>query len=194
MKHCGWIWRLPWRLPAIGLWSFAADPVLIGNLRPCPQCLVGLEHSCQISIMFHRCKSTFTQLNWLVVWNCCYFPRNNWESHHPNWRTIFFRGVAEPPIYYHQDHQEVVFVGCCSNIASLVPQFFPGEPGSLFMFKLSQCSWLKSIFLNDSERVHVQIQFQPICHFLCRDHHVCWVKHDKTSFFGRWNIHIVFEG
>ena len=34
--------------------------------------------------------------NWLVVWNIFNFPIY-WESHHPNWRTIFFRGVAQPP-------------------------------------------------------------------------------------------------
>ena len=30
---------------------------------------------------------------WLVVWNMFYFPIY-WVANHPNWRTIFFRGVA----------------------------------------------------------------------------------------------------
>ena len=37
-------------------------------------------------------------LVWLVVWlPSILFSHDYWECHHPNWRTIFFRGVAQPP-------------------------------------------------------------------------------------------------
>ena len=43
---------------------------------------------------------TFPQcISWLVVWLPC-FPIY-WVSNHSNWRTIFFRGVAQPPTSFH---------------------------------------------------------------------------------------------
>ena len=47
--------------------------------------------------------------DWLVVWNMFHFSiyiynnnnSNNWEYHHPNWRTpSFFRGVGQPPTWW----------------------------------------------------------------------------------------------
>jgi hypothetical protein len=36
----------------------------------------------------------------LVVWNMTFFSYNYWECHHPNWRSVFFRGVGIPPTRY----------------------------------------------------------------------------------------------
>ena len=43
----------------------------------------------------HRSQSI-----WLVVWNMTFFSYNYWECHHPNWRSVFFRGVGIPPTRY----------------------------------------------------------------------------------------------
>ena len=71
-------------------------------------------------------------LNWLMVWNFFYFPIY-WVANHPNWRTIFFRGVAK-------NHQPV-------NRANLILSASWHEPSGIPRYEdlepLSCNSWVR---------------------------------------------------